>query len=109
MTFPINLKNLNEKIIKIERKMQRLEQYSHRECMEIADILSSITNDLLKEHDILILGKLQVVMEAVDILACHRLEKTGWVILQLFNRKDVQNVLEEKLMLKVSIFMIKYQ
>ena len=35
-------------------------------------------------------------MEAMDIVACHRLEETGRVIVKLLNRKDAQNVLEEK-------------
>ena len=32
----------------------------------------------------------------MDIVACHRLGETGRVIVKLLNRKDAQNVLEEK-------------
>ena len=60
----------------MERNMHRLEQYSHHECMEIAGILSSITNDLLKEQILLIFEKLDVVLERMDIVACHRSRKT---------------------------------
>ena len=76
--------------------MHRLEQCSCRECIEIADFLNSITNDLLEEHVILIFEKLGVVIEAMDIWACHRLGKTARVIIKLLNRKDAQNILEEK-------------
>ena len=35
-------------------------------------------------------------MEAMDIVACHRLGKTGRVIVKLLKRKDAQNVLQER-------------
>ena len=35
----INSKNLNERMIKVERNMHKIEQYSRRECIEIARIL----------------------------------------------------------------------
>ena len=54
----INHKKLNERIIEMKRNMRRLEQYSRREYIEIAGILSRRTNDLLKEHGILIFKKL---------------------------------------------------
>ena len=53
----------------MERNMHRLEQYSRRECIEIADISSSITNDLLEKHVLLIFEKVGVVLEAMDIVA----------------------------------------
>ena len=80
----------------MEKNMHRLEQYSRHECMEIAGIPNSITNDLLEEHVIVIFEKLGVAMEAVQIVACHRLGETDRVIVKLLNRKDTQNVLEEK-------------
>ena len=84
----------------MKRNMHRLEQYSHRECIEIAGIPSSITNDLLEEHILLIFEKLDVVLEAMDIVACHRLGKTNRVIVKLLNRKDSQYILEKKYKLK---------
>ena len=78
----------------MERNIRRLEQYLRRECIEIAGIPSSITNDLLEERVILIFEKLGVVMEAMDIAVCHRLGETGRVIVKLL--KDAQNVLEER-------------
>ena len=76
--------------------MLRLEQYSRCECIKIAEVPSSITNDLLVEHVILIFEKLGVVMKAMDIAACHRLGETGRVFVKLLNRKDTQNILKEK-------------
>ena len=80
----------------MERNMHRLEQCSCRECIKIAGFLNSITNDLLEEHVILFFQKLGVVIEAMDIRACHRLGKTGRIIVKLVNRKNAQNILEEK-------------
>ena len=80
----------------MERNMHRLEQYSRRECIKIAGVPNSITNDLLEEHVILIFEKLGVAMEPMDIVACHRLGETGRVIIKLLNRNDAQNVLKEK-------------
>ena len=47
--------------------MHRMEQYSRCECIEITGIPSSVTNDLLEKHDLLILEKLGVVLETMDI------------------------------------------
>ena len=63
--------------------MHRPKQYSRRECIKIP---SSITNDLLEKHVSLIFEIM--VMEAMDMVACHRLGKTGRVTVKLFNRKD---------------------
>ena len=57
-TLSINCKKLNGRINEMERNMHRLEQYSRRECIEIAGVPNSITNDLLEEHVILIFKKL---------------------------------------------------
>ena len=80
----------------MERNMHRLEQYSRREYTQITGVPNSITNDLLEEHVIRIFEKLGLVIEAMDIVAYHRLGETGRVIVKLLNRKDAQNVLEEK-------------
>ena len=57
-----NHKKLNDRIIEIERSIHRLEQYFCCECIEIAGVLSSIINNFLEEHVILIFEKLGVVM-----------------------------------------------
>ena len=76
----INHKKLNSRVIEMERNMYRLEQYSCCECIEIAGVPNSITNDLLEEHIILIFIKLGVIMEQMDIVACHRLAETDRVL-----------------------------
>ena len=92
LTLSTNYKNINEKVIGMERNMHRLEQYSRRECREIAGIPSSITNDLFEEHILLIFEKIDVVLGAMDIVACHGLGKTDRVIVKLLNRKDSQYI-----------------
>ena len=84
----------------MERNMHRLEQHSRRECIGIAGIPRSITNDLLEEHVFLVFEKLGVVLATIDIVACHRLGKTNRVIVKLLNRKDSQYILEKKYKLK---------
>ena len=86
-TLSTNYKNFNEKLIEMERNMHRLEQYSRREYIEIAGVPSSIKNNLLQEHVLLIFEKLVVVLEAMDIVACHRLGKIKQII---HFRKEVQ-------------------
>ena len=95
-TLSISHKKFNGMVIEMERNMHRLEQYSHQEYIEIAGVPNSITNNLLEEHNILIFKKLGVVMEPMDIVACHRLGESGRVIVNLLNWKDAQNVLKEK-------------
>ena len=95
-----NYKNINEKIIEMEINMHKLKQYSRRECIEIAGISSWITKDLLGKPVLLIFEKLAVVLEAMDIVACHRLRKTKRVFVKPLNRKDSQDILEEKYKLR---------
>ena len=68
----------------------------HRECIEIAGPPSSITNDLLEENVLLIFEKLDIVMEAIDIVAYHRLGKTNRVIVKLLKNKNSQYILGNK-------------
>ena len=100
LNLSTNYQNINDKLIEMERNMHRLEQYSRRECIEIAGIPSSITNNLLEEHVLLIFEKFDVVLEAMDIVACHRLGKTNRVIVKLLNRKDSQYILGKKYKLR---------
>ena len=71
LTLSASYKNINEKVIEMERNMHRMEQYSRRECIEIVGIPSSITNDQLEEHVLLIFEKVGVVLETMDIVACY--------------------------------------
>ena len=89
--------------------MHRLEKYSWRKCIESAGIPSSITNDLLEEHVLLIFEKLAVLLGAMDIVACHRLEKANRVIVKLLNRKDAQYIFEEKYKLANSVTWLRWE
>ena len=99
-TLSKNYKNINEKLIEMERNMHRLEQYSRRECIEVAGTPSSIANDLLVEHVLLIFEKIDVVLEAINVVACHRLRKPNRVIVKLLNHKDSQYILDQKYKLR---------
>ena len=57
-----------------------MEQYSRRECIEIAGIPLKITNDLLEEHVLFIFSKIDLNIDELDILACHRLGSTDRTI-----------------------------
>ena len=46
-TFSISHKKLNDRAIEMDKNMHRFEQYSRGECIEIAGVPKSITNDLL--------------------------------------------------------------
>lgn len=67
LTLSMNYKNINEKLIEMERNIHTMEQYSCCECIETTGIPSSVTKDLLEKHDLLILEKLGVVLEIMDI------------------------------------------
>ena len=87
LTISASYKNINEKDIEMERNMHRMEQYSRRECIEIVGIPSSITNDLLEEHVLLIFEKLGVVLETMDIVACHRMGKITELLLNFWTTR----------------------
>ena len=53
-----------------------MEQYSRRECIEIAGIPLKITHD----HVLLICSKIDVNIDELDILACHVLGSTDRTI-----------------------------
>ena len=60
----------------------------YRVCIEIPGIQSSITNDLLEEHVLLIFEKLGVDTETVDIVTCLGLGKINRFIVKLLRQKD---------------------
>ena len=86
--------------MKMKRNVDRLEQYYRRECIEIAGFVSSITNELLQGHALLSFEKFAVVLEAKNVVAGHRLEKTTRVIVKLLNIKDSQYILEKECKLR---------
>ena len=79
----------------MEINMHRLVQCCPRECIDIEGILNSIIKDSLKKYALLIFESFCVVLEAMDIVACHRLGKINRFIIKLLNRKDAKYILEE--------------
>ena len=73
-----------------------MEQYSWRECIEIAGIPLSITNDLLEGHVLLKYTKIDVSIDELDTVICHRLGSIDRTIVKLLNRKDAVELLENK-------------
>ena len=90
----------SEKIINPQKDLHKMEQYSRRECIEIAGIPLSITNDLLEEHVLLIFSKIGVNIDELDIAACHRLGSTDRTIVKLLYRKDAVKLRKNKNKLK---------
>lgn len=84
----------------MEINMHRLVLCCPRECIDIEGILNSIIKDSLKKYALLIFESFCVVLEAMDIVACHRLRKTKRVFVKPLNRKDSQDILEEKYKLR---------
>ena len=79
----------------MEINMHRLVLCCPRECIDIEGILNSIIKDSLKKYALLIFESFCVVLEAMDIVACHRLGKINRFIIKLLNRKDAKYILEE--------------
>lgn len=70
-----------------------MEQNSQRECIEIARIPLSITNDLLEEHLLLIFSKIDFNIDKLKLAAFHRLGSTDRTIVKLLQRKDAVKLL----------------
>ena len=57
-------------------------------------------NDLLEEHALLIISKVDVNFDELDIVACRSLGSTDKNIVKLLNRKDAVKLLENNNKLK---------
>ena len=80
----------------LQRYLHKMENYSRRECIEIAGIPLSITNEVLEERVVLIFSEISVNIDEIDIFACHRVGSTERTIVKLLNRKDAGKLLETK-------------
>ena len=104
-----NLK-LQQKVEKLENRISDLEsdlnkkdQYNRRNNIEIQGILSEINHDFLEDKVIEMLGEVDIVATKSNIEDCHRLGKNGNTIVQFFNRKFCNVILENKLELHKNI------
>ena len=90
---------LSKQLIETERQCWANTQYSHRECIEIVGIPSSVEKENLESKVCEIFDKIGVTVTENDIDACHRLrgDKT---IVKFCKCKICQNVLHKKKSLK---------
>ena len=100
-------RNVNDKptkqLILVERKCWANEQYFRRECLEISGIPESIQNYKLEDCVSKIFNECDTPVDPANIEACHRLKSKARpkkVIIKLFKRKDVFNILQRKKKLK---------
>ena len=87
----------------VERKGWTNEQYSRRECLEISAITESIQDDDLEDYVIKIFNECDNAVHPENIEAWHRLkskDRPKKIIVKLFKRKDVFNILQRKNKLK---------
>jgi len=83
----------------LEAEVQRSNQYSRRECIELSGIRVTVNDESLEKVCIDILSKIDVRVDSGDIHACHRLKK-GQTILKFVNRKNAELALANRTKLK---------
>jgi len=100
-------KNVNcklyERITDLERRMNQVDQYSRRECLNVSGVPSNVTNNNLETTVLKILEKIGSPVAPENVEAIHRLKSfnnSHRVILKLSRRKDVFKVFTCKKNLK---------
>ena len=93
-------KTTSSKLVELERKHHKLEQYSRRECLDFSGIPSSVTPIDLENVVLRLLLETGVDLDESRIVACHRLGKTDRTIVKFLNRKDAENVFSNRRKLK---------
>ena len=88
------------KVKDLEVRLAQSEQYSRRECLELAGIPKSVKQEDLEPKVLNIFKEIDVVIDPKDVEACHRVGKFNRVIIKLSKRKDVSKVLSNKRKLK---------
>ena len=93
---------LRERVVALERQCWRNNQYSRRECLEIAGVPDSVSNDDLEKPTIKIFDKLDVAIDPSNIEDCHWLKINGpkKVIIKFGRRKDANLIRKNKKNLK---------
>ena len=84
---------LSEKLQTIEKQCWANAHYSRRECLEISDIPSSVSNNDLEDVVCKAITKAGVEVSDKDIEDCHRLGKRGTTIVTFCKRKVSKQVL----------------
>ena len=87
---------LMKRSVDIERQCWENAQYSRRECLEIAEIPTSILQQNLEEKVCQIFEAICVSVDKNDIEDCHRLRDNERTIVKFIRRKDCKQVLQFK-------------
>ena len=95
-TLQENLSSNNSKITELERLIHKLEQYSCRECVEIAGIPHVFLEDVV----IKLLNKIGVNLIKNDLVACHRLVNSDKTIIKVSHKKHAEQIKNNKSKLK---------
>ena len=96
---------LQKQLISTERQCWANAQYSRRECIEVAGIPSSVSDDNLENKVLKFFHKLGVSINPNNIEACHRIKKDSDRTVVKFNkRKEFQQVMRVKKDLKNMTF-----
>ena len=96
-------KDLNERLVNVEKKCFSVEQYSRRECLEVTGLSNTIPNTSLESTVLQIFEKIDVVIDPVNVEGCHKLysrNNQNRIIIKLSRRKDVEKVFANKSKLK---------
>ena len=92
-TTRIENNSLNERLIALERQCWANAHYSRRECLEITDIPSSVSDKDLEEVVRKAIAKAGVDINSDDIEDCHRVGNKGQTIIKFGKRKVSRQVL----------------
>ena len=78
---------LAKRIEQTERDSYATQQYSWRDCVEIAGIPQTILDEALESKSLEILHAVEVKVDTSHVQACHRLKKKAKTIIKFTNRK----------------------
>ena len=93
---------LSGQVNALEIQLNKSDQYSRRECLEIVGIPESIRDCDLEDKSLEVFKSIGVSLTPEKVHACHSIGRNGRVIIKLVNRKDVQAILVNKKKLKES-------
>ena len=88
----MNMIQMNERIVALERSQYLYEQYGRRELVEISGIPGTVQQKDLEDEVLKIYKEAKVTVHDCeltkkDIVACHRIGKRGATIVRFVNRK----------------------
>ena len=92
---------LVDRVVKAERSIYNLEQYSRRDSIEIAGIPVEVEDDEIEPAVINLLSNIDVIVSNDEIQACHRLKKKERVICKFINRKFAEGAKMNSKKLKI--------